>query len=393
MKHNPTATLVCMGRSHLSALARELDKKGMLKYIFTGYPSSKFLNEDIPTDKLKTFPYIQPLYKFLGKWVLLKETRFLEELSWLARETLDRHVAKHLPQSDVLFALASCGLACGQKAKEKGMKYICDTGNSHIRYMDAILREEFKRWGEPFSGINKKVLAKREFEYEAAEMITVPSTFVYSSFVEMGVPETKLCKIPFGVDLGRFEKVSDPDPKGFDILFVGKLSFRKGVPDLIEAFKHLSHPHKRLRIVGRMDPEMSRYLNKHRLPDGIEFLSHITQPKLKNIMSRSHVMVLPSIEEGLAKVQAQALACGCPVIGTPHSGAKDVFVHGQEGFIVPIRDSKIIAEKLQLLADNPQLRQKMSQAALERTKDMGMGGWAEYGNQIAQVMKDLVNKS
>jgi hypothetical protein len=54
---------------------------------------------------------------------------------------------------------------------------------------------------------------------------------------------------------------------------------------------------------------------------------------------------------------------------------------------------KIIAEKLQLLADNPQLRQKMSQAALERTKDMGMGGWAEYGNQIAQVMRDLVNKS
>ncbi len=393
MKHNPTATLVCMGRSHISALARELDKKGMLRYIFTGYPSSKFRNEDIPADKLKTFPYIQSLYKVLGRWDLLKETRFLKELSWWGRETLDRHVAKHLPESDVLFALASCGFVCGQKAKEKGMKYICDTGNSHIRYKDAILREEFKRWGESFPGINKRVVAKREFEYEAADMIAVPSTFVYRSFLEMGVPEAKLCKIPFGVDLRRFEKVSDPDPEGFDVLFVGKVSFRKGVPDLIDAFEHFSHPQKRLRIVGRMDPEMSRYLNKHRLPDCIEFLSHIAQPKLKDIMSRSHVMVLPSIEEGLAKVQAQALACGCPVIGTTHSGAEDVFVHGKEGFIVPIRDSKTIAERLRLLVDNPQLRQEMSEAALERIKDMDMGGWAEYGNRIAQVMRDLVNKS
>ena len=58
-------------------------------------------------------------------------------------------------------------------------------------------------------------------------------------------------------------------------------------------------------------------------------------------MSRSHVMVLPSIEEGLALVQAQALACGCPVIGTRHTGAEDLFSDGNEGFIVPIRNSRI----------------------------------------------------
>jgi glycosyltransferase involved in cell wall biosynthesis len=121
----------------------------------------------------------------------------------------------------------------------------------------------------------------------------------------------------------------------------------------------------------------------------VEFLGHIPQPELKQLMSRSHVMVLPSIEEGLALVQAQALACGCPAIGTHHTGAEDLFTDGKEGFVVPIRNPRSISDRLQLLADDPQRRDSMSEAALERVK--GMGGWEEYGNKMAQLMTDLVN--
>jgi len=150
----------------------------------------------------------------------------------------------------------------------------------------------------------------------------------------------------------------------------------------------LKHLKKHLRIVGGMRPEMARYLENHRLPDHVEFLGHIPQPELKQIMSRSHAMILPSIEEGLALVQAQSLACGCPVIGTRHTGAEDLFADGKEGFIVPIRNPISIAEKLQLLADDPHRRALMSEAALQWVKQLG--GWSEYGNQMAQVMKDLV---
>ena len=55
------------------------------------------------------------------------------------------------------------------------------------------------------------------------------------------------------------------------------------------------------------------------------------------------------MEEGLALVQAQALACGCPVIGTWNTGAADLFSDGVEGFIVPPRDPKAIAERLRQL--------------------------------------------
>ena len=160
-------------------------------------------------------------------------------------------------------------------------------------------------------------------------------------FLEMGIPESKLCKIPYGVDMRRFSKVTDPATDCFDVLFVGQVSFRKGVPDLIDAFGLLKHRRKRLRLVGVMRPEMKRYLKRNLLQGDVEFLG-ISQVQLKHIMSRSHVMVLPSIQDGFGLVLAQALACGCPVIGTRHTGAEDLFSDGNEGFIVPIRNSRMI---------------------------------------------------
>ncbi len=91
----------------------------------------------------------------------------------------------------------------------------------------------------------------------------------------------------------------------------------------------------------------------------------------------------------MATVQAQAMACGCPVIGTTHTGASDLFKDGGEGFIVPIREAPQIAERLQWLADEPDLRGQMSGAALARVKEIG--GWRAYGavafNTYASLMR------
>ena len=73
-------------------------------------------------------------------------------------------------------------------------------------------------------------------------------------------------------------------------------------------------------------------------------LGSIPQPELAALMSRSHVLALPSIEEGLALVQAQAMACGCPVVCSTNTGGEDLFTDGVEGFIVPIRDPIALAD-------------------------------------------------
>ena len=101
-------------------------------------------------------------------------------------------------------------------------------------------------------------------------------------------------------------------------------------------------------------------------------------------------MVLPSIEEGLAMVQAQAMACGCPVIGTTNSGAEDLYQDRVEGFIVPIRNPIEIADRLQKIADNPELRKQVSSSALERVKQLG--GWSSYGEEMMKLFSSLISQ-
>ena len=86
-------------------------------------------------------------------------------------------------------------------------------------------------------------------------------------------------------------------------------------------------------------------------------------------------------------VQAQALACGCPVIATVNTGSEDLFEDGEQGFIVPIRDADAIAARLAQLHEDRQLQAQMSVAALARVHDMG--GWETYGRASINLFREL----
>jgi len=84
---------------------------------------------------------------------------------------------------------------------------------------------------------------------------------------------------------------------------------------------------------------------------------------------------------------AQAMACACPVVASKHTGAEDLMTDGVEGFIVPVRDVGALAEKLQHLADQPQLREMMSEKALQKVR--GFGGWDKYGELAMKIYSEV----
>ena len=125
--------------------------------------------------------------------------------------------------------------------------------------------------------------------------------------------------------------------------------------------------------------------------DKVTFIGAVPQAELKQWMSKSHVMIMPSLDEGMALVQGQALACGCPVIATTNSGGADLFTDGIEGFIVPIRDPDALLDRMQRLADDPALQQRMSEAALLRVRSLG--GWQRFGDLWEDLLLKLTNAS
>jgi starch synthase len=374
------------GTFHHFDLARELESLGQLTRIYSTFPMRRLSREGVSPHLIRTFPWVQTTRLLLGR-VLPFPAPIDNLVSYVNAVSFDRWLTRSLTPCDAYVAITGCGVWSGKRAQQLGAKYVCDRGSSHMRYQDRILAEEFKRWGVAVRPSEPNKIARAEAEYEQADAITVPSEFVRRSFLEMGVPSAKLRKIPYGVRLERFRKTSEPSRDSFDILFAGSVSLRKGVPYLLEAFQRFKHPRKRLRIAGSVHPDMKPIFARFDMT-GVEVLGSQPQPKLAELMSESHVMVLPSIEEGLALVQGQALACGCPLISSLHSGGEDLFTDGVEGYLIPIRSPEAILDRLNLLADDPGLRERMSEAAEQRVK--ALGGWKQYGQSFSAMLQDLI---
>lgn len=376
------------GKFHTFDLARELHARNALAGVLTGYPRFKLRQEGLPAEAIHTFPWINGAYMAFP-WKHRLPPRVLQQWEHVNAVSFGQWVGRNLPPCDVYVGLSGSTLPAGRRSRRHGIAYVCDRGSSHIRVQDRLLREEHALWGVAFSGIDPRSIAREEAEYAEADRITVPSGFVLRSFLEQGIPLGKMCLLPYGVNLSRFQPVAAPRDGRFDVLFVGGMSLRKGVQYLVQAYSRVVHKAKSLTFVGAPSQELITLLEARGVwPRDAVVLGHVPQPELKALMSRSHVMVLPSIEEGLAMVQAQAMACACPVLATRHTGAEDLFDDTVEGFVVPIRDVDALAGRLQRLADDPAERAAMGQRALARVQ--GLGGWHDYGEKASAVYHELL---
>jgi alpha-maltose-1-phosphate synthase len=373
------------GTFHHFDLARELEALGQLACIYSTYPRKRLMKEGVSPHLVRTFPWVHTTQLLLGRAVPVPMS--LHNLLGYANAlSFDKWLSRVLKPCDAYVALTGCAVWSGKRAQQLGAKYVCDRGSSHIRFQDQILAEEYRIWGVERPPSERDTIKRAETEYEQADAITVPSTFARKTFLEMGIPVEKVHQIPYGVRLERFRKTLDPASDSFDVLFAGTVSLRKGVPYLLEAFQRFKHPRKRLRLAGPVDSSMKGVFGRFDLTN-VEVLGRQPQPRLAELMSSSQVMVLPSIEEGLALVQGQALACGCPLISSLHSGGEDLFSDGVEGYLIPIRSADAILERLNQFADDPGLRERMSKAAQRRVKSLG--GWKEYGSAYSAFLQKL----
>lgn len=377
--------LAASGVFHHFELAHELARRDFLLKIYSTFPWLRLKRERLDRRFVDSFPYLHAPRLALGRYIPIPDgiDKLLQQMTITS---FDSYIARTLPECDVYVALSGSGLLSGRRAQESGAHYVCDRGSSHIQYQADILKEERAIWGLPSGPVDPFMIDRELAEYQQADAIVVPSIFSLRTFEEMGVPRAKLYRIPYGVRLDNFRPVAEPPSDTFSVLFVGTISLRKGIPYLLDAFQKLKHPSKKLRLIGSVLPEMKAVLPRFNL-ENVEIMGHIPQAALSQFMSSSHVMVLPSIEDGFGLVLGQAMACGCPLIASDHTGGMDIFSDQVEGFMVPIRSSQSILDRLQLLADAPGLQKQMGMAALQKVTSLG--GWASYGQAWEQLLHRL----
>jgi glycosyltransferase involved in cell wall biosynthesis len=371
-----------LGRFHIFDLARQMNRLGVLDQFYTGYPSWKV--DGIAKSQLKTFPWLVTPYMMASR---LGAEKFQNLLYRPMVASFDNWMAKNLQPTDIFHCLSGFGTKTFQKARQNyGAITICDRGSTHIRFQKEILEEEYSRWGQKLNfgtwGYERELQ-----EYAQCDLIVIPSHFVQKTFVKYGIPKEKLACVPYGVDLSIFKPYPKED-QVFRVIYVGALSLRKGIPYLLEAIASLKLPNFELWLIGGITPEIKPVLQRYK--NHFKYFGFIPRVKLAQYYSQASVFVIASIEEGLALVQAQAMACGVPVIATENTGAEDLFQNGQEGFIIAARDPEAIREKITFLYDHLVECQRMAQNALKKVSQLE--GWDSYGESIVEVYEQNLSK-
>ena len=381
-------TQAVFGVFHHFELAHQMRRRNHLQKLYSTWPWARLKREGLPHSFVSCFPLIHTTDYLLNR-AGLHSQRSSSRMASLTTLSFDRWTNSRIEPCDAFIAISGAGLLTGRKVQANGGVFICDRGSTHQRFQENVVAEEYRRWNLPQPLSKPHITVREEEIYATANAITVPSSVARRSFLQMGIAPEKVHTIPYGVRLDQFTRTEAPPQNSFEVLFAGQVSLRKGIPYLLQAFARLKHPHKHLTIVGTVQDDIRGLLST--LPsENVVFTGPLPQPQLAKKMSASHLLVLPSIEEGLALVQGQALACGCPVLATTATGAEDLFTDGDQGFIVPDRNVDALTEKMQQIADDPVLQRRLSEAAMLRVKSLG--GWDDYGETWDRLLHQLTGK-
>lgn len=375
------ATVSVLGQFHAFYLARELERHGVLDRLITSYPAWAVNRWGVSKDRVKSLWPIELARRASPHWLR----------HWMRRRgsldaAYDRMAARSIPPgTDVVVAWSGSAEITLRRAQEEGATIIVERGSSHIRSQREILEEEYSRHGLEPDIPSDRAVDRQEREYELADRIAVPSCFVERSFVDRGIEQEKLLRLPYGVDPDEFEPVPKEDDV-FRVVFAGSLGVRKGTKYLLRAFSELDLPRSELLLLGRVREEAKPWFAGH--GDRIRHPGHVPQKELHRWYSQGSVFALPSIEEGMACVQLQAMACGLPLICTPNTGGEDLVREGQEGFVLPIRDVEALKDRLLWCYEHKDKCREMGHAARERVLEHFT--WRHYGERVVAAYDEVL---
>ena len=170
-------------------------------------------------------------------------------------------------------------------------------------------------------------------------------------------------------------------------IMAGHLSVRKGTHYLLEAWRKLApRANVELWLVGNWQlPKTMR----ENLPGKVWISPTVPRPKLYELFDRAHVLVFPTLAEGLATTPLQAMARALPVITTPNSGCETFIRHGENGWLVPPCDADAVAAAMESALSDPVKTEAMGR---EAAASMAQWQWSDYNAALGRVVLQFLQQ-
>lgn len=372
------------GRFHAFDLAKELQAKGYLHQLVTSYPifetkkygidrkyiksvASKEIIERINRKYLKLIPniYICDWYDHLTAYKINLKSDVYIIWSGFALNTI-RKIRKHNPKA----------------------KIILERGSTHIQFQKDILVKAYSMASIKNMKLPSDAMIEKEAqEYELADYISVPTNFVKQTFIEKGIHESKIFVNPYGVDLNIFKQPHKKiDPNNITILFTGMFSAQKGAFYFLKILEHFKDDNRiSFMLVGGIEDNIMPLLKAYLESAKVLFQPYVKQNQLPQYYSKADIFLFPSIQEGLAMVQLQAMASSLVVLSSYNAGAGMFIEQGVNGFVFDPFNIKDYISAIKNLVENPSEIEKIGTKASEKVSN-GFS-WEDYGERYINFLE------
>jgi glycosyltransferase involved in cell wall biosynthesis len=293
-------------------------------------------------------------YCQFGQWFATKVRNHLE------RQELD-------PNVDRFFGFNTNSLETLEMLRNRKILTIVDQVDPGVIEEEIVLQEaeRWPGWARLPGRLPKGYWDRIKTEWQVADLVLVNSEWSLEALVQQGVSRQKIIVVPLAIDLAH-----DTDPRPVNangvlkVLWLGSVILRKGIQYLAEAARRLQGQNIEFLLAGPLGVSQKAVQS---FPSNMKLLGRITRDKLAEVYRQAHVFVLPTISDGFAITQLEAMAHGLPVVTTPNCGR--VVTDGTDGLIVPARDSQALADAVAKLNDNRPLLRAMSSNALQTVKN------------------------
>ncbi|SRR6056297_105670 len=328
-----------------------------------------------------TFGALNIFFKLILRVIKLIKPKF--QLRVWEQKIFDYFAIKKLKKADIIFVHPVVFPKVIKKAKKQGSILVGIATTIHPKQSGELKRREpFFIAGENFE--EKVFNNKEEFLTDSCDYIITLSDFAKETYVQEGHSSNKVFVATTDINIAKYKPAPEKKKNNFQVLFVANLLLTKGLHYLLKAWEDLNLKNAELVVVGKFPEAL-----KNKYYTGIDKMKSVKLVgQVKNIIDyyqESSVLVLPTLSEGFPKVVIEAMACGLSVITTKAGG--QLIENGQNGFVVPFRNSEAIKEKINFLYNNPKEAERIGKKAREAV--LNKQSFAEQAyNSYKQIIKN-----
>jgi len=194
-----------------------------------------------------------------------------------------------------------------------------------------------------------------------ADCVIAAGTVPRNLMLKEGAKKVEI--IPLGCDIPEH---TEPLPEKFDVGYLGACGPDKGLIYLIQAWDTLNYNDSTLIFAGAQSKMLPELINRYAHGGKYHIIGYVNQPG--DLYNKCSLYVQFSVTEGFGMEVPEAMAYGRPVIVSDGAGASDCVTDGVDGFIVPKKDVKALAEKIDWCKNHPKELIEMGKNAREKSK-------------------------